>query len=184
MLSFCGYREKFLPLQILFPIFVHLGSCCCPRGLEEELLCSMERSCSHGILSPHFAEPTDTNHWDNMTLTSTRTFSRFLASIAFGDLLNTSEKSHASLIRWCAPALFAPSRVWKASRTAAWLTTGQVPHSSWLCLLTSAWMDRQNPAGGDLAAGSLWFGANGGKPRGAQRGTRHLSKRSWTPKLT
>lgn len=117
MQSLCDYRKKFLPLWILFPIFIHLGSCCCPRGLEAELQGSVERSYSHDISSLHFAEPTDVDHWDNTTLTSTRTFSRLLASAAFGDLLNTRKKSRASLISWYALALFAPSWTWKATFT-------------------------------------------------------------------
>lgn len=62
-----------------------------------------------------------------MTLTSTTTFSCLVASRAFGDLSNISEKSCASLISWCALVLFAPHWVWKASFTPALL--GQMWHS-------------------------------------------------------
>lgn len=88
-----------------------------PQGTGSRIRGSVERSYSHDISTLHFAEPTDVDHWDNMTLTSTRTFSCLLASTAFGDLLNACKKSWASLISWCALALFALSRIWKASLT-------------------------------------------------------------------
>lgn len=111
MQIFGDYRQKFLP----FSIFIHLGSCCCPTGLEGELQGSVERSYSHDVPGLCFAEPIDLDHWDNRNLTSTRTFICLLPSTAFGDLLNTSEKSCASLISWCALFLFALRWIWKVS---------------------------------------------------------------------
>lgn len=93
-----------------------------------------------------------------MTLTSTTTFSCLVASRAFEDLPNISEKSCASLISWCALVLFAPSWVWKASFTpapagpdvAARQRQQGTALSSWPCLPASFHMDTnawRSPAG-------------------------------------
>lgn len=131
-----------------------------------------------------------------MTLTSTRTCSFLVASRAFGDLLNISEKSCASLISRCALVLFAPNWIWRASFTpcSCWARRGTArqrqqgtTHSSWLCLLASFHVDTnawRSPAGGDLAAESVGLGATWGKPHGTLQAIRHFSKRCWSPKLT